>query len=176
MGCSTPFGILYVGTPTAMPALQPRCTCSTPFGILYVGTRQRPQHPQGKLRAQRLSASYMSERRARQEHRLLQICVLNAFRHLICRNEDVLEQEIAAGRAQRLSASYMSEQPTSKRLVLLEFFRLSARTPFCRPAPCATFRSSSRSRSPSTGYFGRFLAFRDPFILCISLFIKNSGS
>ena len=83
--CSTPFGILYVGTPgasiSASISIQvlnafrhlicwntitfarpfSTLTCSTPFGILYVGTvPQRPlQKP--KTRAQRLSASYMLE-------------------------------------------------------------------------------------------------------------------
>ena len=116
---------------------------------------QRSELPgDGRICAQRLSASYMSERGSRaDEYRLRTLCstpfgilyvgtsrgdrgpkrrgVLNAFRHLICRN---LSGRLAAGAcgpsAQRLSASYMSEQRASKRLVSLGFFMLLARTPF----------------------------------------------
>ena len=60
--CSTPFGILYVGTcGVCVGVLTNLRMCSTPFGILYVGT-QTAQGP-------RADAG-----------------VLNAFRHLICRN------------------------------------------------------------------------------------------
>ena len=40
--CSTPFGILYVGTGDCSGSSREPSQCSTPFGILYVGTRRRP--------------------------------------------------------------------------------------------------------------------------------------
>ena len=88
-------------------------TCSTPFGILYVGTRRvRSARERGRRHvlnafrhlicrnplatsqacasssAQRLSASYMSEPSSGTS---ITVCarVLNAFRHLICRNGNV---------------------------------------------------------------------------------------
>ena len=83
--CSTPFGILYVGTPTSSSPNALTFWCSTPFGILYVGTAGQAKEARMASSAQRLSASYMLEPQIGH----VPFCVrgvLNAFRHLICWN------------------------------------------------------------------------------------------
>ena len=127
--CSTPFGILYVGTADTRVPLSPTlCAQRLSASYMLEHDRDRSLGRRGSS-AQRLSASYMLEPTGTGAWGAIDR-VLNAFRHLICWNairscRPVLQM---AG-AQRLSASYMLELPASKRLGWLGFFMLLARTP-----------------------------------------------
>ena len=127
--CSTPFGITVVGTLTipfifmaccVLNAFRHHCgrhilavrrlgldvRCSTPFGITVVGTLRLRLRLREQSRAQRLSASLWSARRARPRSRRKPI-VLNAFRHHCGRHGFYVDRASRHG-AQRLSASLWS--------------------------------------------------------------------
>ena len=71
--CSTPFGINEQSTWSGIVLLLLACLCSTPFGINEQSTPSRPTMKQGRICAQRLSASTnnrLKERRRVVRHTL----------------------------------------------------------------------------------------------------------